>query len=326
MKLSYQPFLFELRHPFRIANNIRTTTPAVYTEIGLNGFVGKGESALPPYLGESHESVLHFLSLLDLSMFEYPFDIGQIMAYVDGVAEKNTAAKAGVDIALWNLKSQIEGVPVWKLMGADKSKMPVTSCTLGIDTPEVMHTKVLEAGAFKVLKIKLGSEDDKALIRSVRQVTDKPLYVDANQGWKNKEEGLDMAQWLAEEGVVLIEQPLEKHDLKGALWMRERTPIPIVADESFQRLSDLDAVADCFDAVNIKLMKCTGLTEAQKIIVAARARKMKVMVGCMTESSCAIMAAASIAPLCDWVDLDGPWLIANNPFATPVLRNGRIVL
>ena len=335
MNIAFHPYNLQMRHPFRIAHFSRTHTAIVLTQIQLNGFVGLGEATMPPYYGENVETITAFLAKASfvLKKQAYPFDIQEIMSEVELIDFKNTAAKASIDIALYDLKGKIEGIPVWKMLGSNPANMPKTSCTLGIDTPSVLKQKVAEAAAFEVLKIKLGSGDDKAIIKTIREMTDKPLYVDANQGWTDKYEALDMAHWVAEQGVELIEQPMPKEDLEGNAFVTEGSPIPIIADESFQRFTDFATIQGAFHGINIKLMKCTGLTEALKMVHEARRRDLKILIGCMSETSCGIMAAAALAPQCDWADLDGPWLVTNNPFATPVLsvgnereKGGRILL
>jgi L-Ala-D/L-Glu epimerase len=326
--LEYQPYELRFKHAFAISNFTRTVTRIVLTQIHFEGFIGYGEASIPAYLGETAESSMVFLeqtkAILDTKL--HPFDIDAIMAEIETLSLGNKAAKAAVDIALHDLKAKINGIPVWKMLGVDKKTMPITSITLGIDTPSVLRQKVAEAADFEVLKIKLGSEDDKKIINTIREMTDKPLYVDANQGWKDKHFALEMAHWLYEKGVKLIEQPMPKEDLDGNAFVTEGSPIPTFADESFQRLADLSNITQAFHGVNIKLMKCTGLNEGLKIVYAARRANMKILIGCMSETSCGIMAGAALAPLCDFVDLDGPWLTTNNPFKTPKLKNGKIQL
>ena len=324
MNLTFHGYDLQMRHPFRIAHFSRTRTAIVLTQIQLKGFIGMGEATMPPYYGENVETISAFLekAKIILKTHTYPFDIQAIMFEIELIDIKNTAAKASIDIALYDLKGQIEGIPVWKILGSNPANMPITSCTLGLDTPSVLKQKVAEAAAFKVLKIKLGSDDDKAIIKTIREMTDKPLYVDANQGWVDKYEALDMALWVADQGAELIEQPMPKEDLDGNAFVTEGSPIPIIADESFQRFTDFDTIQGAFDGINIKLMKSTGLTEALKMVHEARRRDLKILIGCMSETSCAIMAAAALAPQCDWADLDGPWLVTNNPFETPILSVG----
>jgi L-Ala-D/L-Glu epimerase len=328
MQLDFQPYDLRFKHAFAISNFTRTFTRIVLAQIKLEGHVGYGEASIPAYLGETADSSMTFLehAKVVLKSQNYPFDIDKIMAEIEALADGNKAAKAAIDIALHDLKAKMEQQPVWKMLGVDKKTMPITSLTLGIDTPSVLKQKVEEATDFKVLKIKLGSDDDKKIITTIREMTDKPLYVDANQGWKDKHFALEMAHWLAERGVKLIEQPMPKEDLDGNAFVTEGSPIPTFADESFQRLVDLPKIKGAFHGVNIKLMKCTGLNEGLKIVQAARQNNMQILIGCMSETSCGIMAGASIAPLCDFVDLDGPWLAANNPFKTPKMRAGKIQL
>ena len=326
MILTFNKALLGLRHTFTIANFSRHETPVVFTQIRIGDVIGYGEAAMPPYLGESHETAVSFLSKIDLSQFALPIDINDIMQYVNAVASANTAAKASIDIALHDLKGKVENVSVWTLLGSNQRLMPVTSFTLGMDKPEIIRQKVEEAKAFKVLKLKLGGENDKEIVNTVRSVTDKPLFIDANQGWKDKYLALDMCDWLEGQGAVLIEQPMPKDRIEDSAWVQENTSLPIIADESFQRLSDLPRIQGAFRGINIKLMKCTGLNEAKKIVTEARALGLKILMGSMTESSCACLAGAALAPQCDWADLDGPWLISNNPFNTPLLKNGKIIL
>lgn len=331
MKLKYKKFDLQLKHPFRIAIYARTYTPLVLIEIEYKGQVGYGECSMPPYLGENQDTAFAFYKdVIESKILEKydsdVIDIQAIMSEVDVLHQGNTAAKAAIDIALHDLKGQLEHKPVWQIIGSNPEFMPVTSCTLGIDTPSVLRQKVAEAAEFSVLKIKLGSENDREIIQTIREVTDKPLYADANQGWTDVNAALDMIFWLKEQGVVLVEQPLPKHDLDGNARITEGSPIPIFADESFQRFADFSKIASAFHGINIKLMKSTGLCEAKSMVIEARKLRLKIMVGCMSETSCGIMAGAALAPQCDFVDLDGPWLTANNPFETPILRGGKIQL
>lgn len=327
MKLAFKPFDLQLRHVFTIANSSRTTTPVVLTEIEYDGITGYGEASLPPYLGETQASVMEFLKKVDLGRFSSPFEFDDILTYVDKIAENNTAAKASVDIALHDLVGKLMGQPWHKIWGLDKTKAPSTTFTIGIDTKEVIKQKTLEAAPlYNILKVKLGSDHDKEIIETIRSVTDKPLAIDANQGWKDKHYALDMIYWLKEQGIVMIEQPLPKHYIDESAWITERSPLPIFADESFQRLTDVLRLKDAFTGVNIKLMKCTGMREAWKILTVARAANMQVMVGCMTETSCAISAAAQLSPAVDWADLDGNLLISNDIYKGTAVLDGKLTL
>ena len=210
MNLSYRPYTLELKHVFTLATSSRTTTPIVLTEVEFNGLVGYGEASMPPYLGETHESVQTFLSKVDLSKYENPFDLESILNDIDNIAQGNPAAKASVDIALHDLVGKIMNQPWYNIWGYDKNKTPFTSFTIGIDTPEIVRQKTKEAEEFKVLKVKLGRDTDKEMIESIRSVTNKPITGDVNQGWTNKEKALEMLHWLQERGMVMVEQPMPK--------------------------------------------------------------------------------------------------------------------
>ncbi|MCX6122280.1 MAG: dipeptide epimerase [Ignavibacteriales bacterium] len=326
MNLTYRPYTLELKHVFTIATNSRTTTPVVLTEIEFNGVVGYGEASMPPYLGESHESVQAFLSKVDLSRYENPFDLETILNDIDSLALHNPAAKASVDIALHDLVGKLMGQPWYNIWGYDKNKTPFTSFTIGIDTADVVRQKTKEAEEYKILKVKLGRDTDKEMIEAIRSVTDKPITGDVNQGWTNRERALEMLHWLKETGVVMVEQPLPKERIDDLAWLTERSPLPIIGDEGVQRLADVKNAVGLYHGINIKLMKSTGMREAQKMLTLARSLGMKVMLGCMTETSCAISAASHLSPMVDWADLDGALLINNDIFDGTKIINGKVTL
>lgn len=326
LKLSFKPNELKLRHAFNLARNSRTTTPDVLVQLEYDGIVGYGEASMPPYLGESIESVTKFLGNLDLGQFNDPFRIEEILSYVDGTAPDNRAAKASVDIALHDLLGKIMGQPWYKIWGLSPEKTPNTSFTIGIDKADVVRQKVDEAAPYKVIKVKMGLDNDKELVEIIRSKTDKPLCVDANQGWTDKEKALDMCHWLKERGCMFVEQPFDKNMIDETAWLRERSPLPIIADEFCQRIPDVMRAYQVYDGINIKLMKSTGLHEAYKMAVLAKSLGMKLMIGCMTETSCAISAAAQLAPMADWVDLDGNLLIANDSFDGVKVVDGKITL
>ena len=326
LQLSFFPYELKLRHAFNLARYSRTTTPDVQVQLSYDGIVGYGEASMPPYLGESVESVTKFLSSLDLEQFNDPFKIEDILSYVDSVAPNNRAAKASIDIALHDLLGKIMGQPWYKIWGLDPAKTPNTSFTIGIDTAEVVRQKVKEAAPYKVLKVKMGLDNDKETIEVIRSMTNVPFCVDANQGWKNKEEALELCNWLKEKGCLFVEQPFDKAMIDETAWLRERSPLPLFADEAFQRLPDIPKFKGVYDGINIKLMKSTGMHEAYKMVVLAKALGMKVMIGCMTETSCAVTAAANLSPLVYFADLDGNLLIANDRFSGMTVENGKITL
>jgi len=326
MQLTYKPYTLNLKHVFTVAVHSRTTTPAILTTIEHDGFTGYGEASMPPYLGESQETVSAFLKRVDLSRFDDPLQLEQILKYVDELAPGNGAAKASVDIALHDLVGKMIGLPWYKIWGFNPKNTPDTTFTIGIDTPDIIRQKIGEAKPYKLLKIKLGSDNDRDIIQTVRSMTDKPLAVDANQGWTSKEQALEMIHYLNERNCLLIEQPMPKEMIDETAWLTERSPLPIIADEALQRLCDVPRLNGVYTGINIKLMKCTGLREAHKMLILARSLGMKVMLGCMTETSCAVSAAAHLSPLVDWADLDGNLLITNDPFEGMKIIDGKITL
>ncbi len=326
MKLSFYPYDLQLRHTFTVSGFSRNTTPVVLARIEYEGITGYGEASIPPYLGESQESVIKFLKKVDLGQFPDPFLVDDILDYVDSVDQENRAAKACVDIALHDLVGKLVGQPLYRLWGLNPAHTPMTSFTIGIDTPEVVRMKTEEAARFRVLKVKLGGGNDREMIETVRSVTDVPVYVDVNQGWTDRSEALEMIYWLKEEGVEFVEQPLPKERIDDMAWLTAHSPLPVIADEAFQRLKDVAAFQGVYSGINIKLMKSTGLREAHKMITVARALEMNVMIGCMTETSCAVSAAAQLSPLVDWADLDGNLLISNDLYEGVKVVEGKVTL
>ena len=326
MKLEFRPYTLQLRHSFNLATSSRTTTPVMLTTIEYDGYTGFGEASMPPYLGESHETAARFLSSVDLSMFDNPFLLEDIIDYVEKTGPGNHAAKASVDIALHDLTGKITGQPLYKLLGLNPLRTPDTSFTIGLDTPEVVKQKVNEAAPYKVLKVKLGRDNDRQMIEVIRSCTDKPLSADVNQGWKDRAYALDMAFWLKEKGVLFLEQPMPKEQVDDIAWLKSKSPLTIVGDEGIQNLEDLLKYKDVYSGVNVKLMKCGGIRAAYNMMKTARVLGMKVMVGCMTETSCAVTAAAHLSPLTDWCDLDGNLLISNDPYDGLKIVNGKVTL
>lgn len=327
MHLSFEPYELKLKHVFTVSSFSRSTTPDVQVRIDYDGFTGYGEASMPPYLGQTVESVCSFLKKVDLEQFPDPFCIDDILTYIDSLSDGDSAAKAAVDIALHDLVGKVIGAPWHRMLGLNPEKTPNTTYTIGIDTDEMVKLKTREvAGQFKILKVKLGTPRDREMIRAIREVSDLPIAVDVNQGWKNKKKALDEIFWLKEQGIVMVEQPMPKEMPDANAWLTERSPLPTFADEAIQRLKDIPAVKGAYTGINIKLMKCTGMREAWKMMNYARAEGMKVMIGCMTETSCAIAAAAQLSPAVDFADLDGNLLIANDIFRGTTVVDGKITL
>jgi L-Ala-D/L-Glu epimerase len=332
MELSWVPFMGQMKHVFTISNSSRTTTPIVLTQITYDGVTGYGEAAMPPYLGETQASVIEYLKKVDLSQFSSPFLIEDITAYLDSITINNTAAKASVDIALHDLVGKLIGEPWWKIWGFNQSTCPETTYTIGLAEKAEIISKTKElvedSHGYKVIKVKLGRDEatDKMMIETIRTVTNLPINVDANQGWKDKHYALEMINWLNERNIGMIEQPMPKLMLDETAWVRENSPLPIIADEACQRLTDVKKLHGAYDGINIKLMKCTGMREAREMVSLANTLGMKLMIGCMTETSCAISAAAQIAPKTQWADLDGNLLISNDCYKGMQVIDGKITL
>jgi len=326
MKLKYYPYTIKLKEEFTLSVGSRKTTPAVIVEVEHNGMTGYGEASLPPYLPETQSSVINFFKKVELNSFDEPAEINLILDYVDKIDDGNYAAKAAVDVALHDLLGKSLNVPLLSYLGIKSRDDIYSSYTIGISDLKKIKQKIEIASEFKYLKVKLGSNRDKEIIRTIREQTEKPLFIDVNQGWKDKYFAYDMICWLAEQNTVLIEQPLPKENFEDMNWLKEKSPLHIIADEAVQILSDLEKIKDYYAGVNIKLMKCGGLRQAWRMMLRAKELNLKIMLGCMTETSCAITAASHLSPLADWVDLDGAELIANDLFAGMRIKNGALVI
>jgi L-alanine-DL-glutamate epimerase-like enolase superfamily enzyme len=240
--------------------------------------------------------------------------------------EGQYAARAALDIALHDWTGKRLGIPVYRLLGLDPAEAPLTTFSIGIDTPEITRQKVREAAEFPVLKIKVGLDSDEATIDAVRSVTGKPLRVDANEGWKDKETAIRRLEWLAGKGVELVEQPMPAALLEEQAWLKSRSPLPLFADESCLRAADIPKIAAAYHGVNIKVDKAGGLREALRMIHVARACGLQILLGCMVSSSVSTTAAAQLSPLVDFADLDGHLLVSDDPWEGVRVQNGRLVL
>jgi len=317
----------QLKHTWTISRNSSDFKDNVFVRIERDGIVGWGEAAPNVRYGESTEKSLDrmrragpFFEQKDWAQF------AEVKAQMDTLITDQSCAKAALDIALMDWVSKKLGVPLYRLFGVDREKTPVTTFSIGIDTPDVIREKVREAAAFPVLKIKVGKDNDREVLQAVRSVTDKPLRVDANEGWKTKEQALEKILWLETMGVELIEQPLPSSMLAENAWLRERVKMPIFADESVKSAADIPALAGAFDGINIKLMKAGGIQEALAMIKMARSLGLRIMLGCMIESSVAIAAGCHLSPLVDYADLDGNILISNDPFKGLRVERGKLIL
>jgi L-alanine-DL-glutamate epimerase-like enolase superfamily enzyme len=326
MRLRFEHIELQLRHVFTITRGSRDLVPIIIVMIEHEGITGFGEASPSGRYSESPESASSFLSSVDLSSFNDPFRLDEILSYVDSIDAGNFSAKAAIDIALHDWIGKKLETPLWKYWGFNDRNTPCTSMTIGIDTPDVIERKIAEVEEFPVLKIKMGVQNDRDIISWIRSLTKKTIRVDANEGWLSKEEALDKILWLETQGVEFVEQPMPAQQLEDIEWLREKIHIPLIADESVKSIGDINLLRNGFDGINIKLMKCGGLRKAMKMIHAAKEANMKVMLGCMIESSVGISAAAQLSPLADYLDLDGSLLIGNDPFTGVQYRNGKLLL
>jgi L-alanine-DL-glutamate epimerase-like enolase superfamily enzyme len=322
MNIEHKVTDLQLVHPFKIA---RRSVDAYRQVISVEIDGGIGETAPARFYGETVETVQAAFEILD-SAFDGDLDaIQSVMAQLEATLGGAYAAKSAIDMALHDRLGKALGAPLYRLWGLDPKATPLTTFTIGLDEPEIMQQKVCDAEAYPLLKVKLGTLRDIEIIRALREVTDKPIYVDANTAWTPKE-AVRKIRELVPYGVELIEQPTKPNDLEGLKFVREHSALPIIADESVKRAADIPALVGCVDGINIKLVKCGGLLEAMRIIHIARAHGLQVMIGCMIESSLGITAAAHLTPLVDYADLDGHLLIANDPYAGVTLEAGKLIL
>jgi L-alanine-DL-glutamate epimerase-like enolase superfamily enzyme len=329
MHMRTTPLDLDLRRPFRIARGVLYQARNLQVEISEGNLSGIGEAGPDStgYYGETQTTMQAALEVFAGALGKDPLLMEDIVAELDRTLyHGNTAAKSAVDMALYDLCGKILGVPVYRLLGLNPAQAPVTSFTISIDSPEEMARQAAAASLqYGVLKIKVGTAADVEMVRAIREVTAATLRVDANAAWDPKE-AVRAVEALAPYGIELVEQPVAAHDLDGLRLVRERSPIPIFADESCVTPEDVPRLAGCVDGINIKLAKCGGLRNALKMIHVARAHHLEVMLGCMVSSSLAITAAAHLAPLVDFADLDGALLLADDPFQGVRFEKGRIIL
>ena len=316
----------DLAHTWTISRNSSNFKNNVFVKLEKDGIVGYGEAAPNVRYGENSELTTKRIheaeSIFQSADFFHYVDIKQKL---DQTILDQSCAKTALDIALMDWVGKAFNVPLYKLWGLNPEEAPVTSFSIGIDTPEVIRQKIREAAPYPILKIKVGKKNDEEIMKTVRSETDKTLRVDANEGWKTKEEALEKIQWLKSQGVEFVEQPMPADMIAETAWLRERVDIPIVADEAVKTAADIPKLATAYDGINIKLMKSGGLQEALRMIMMAKALGLKIMLGCMIESSVAITAAAHLTPYVDWADLDGNLLIKNDPFSGVKVNKGRFV-
>lgn len=316
-----------LKHTWTTVMSSSSFRDTLQVRYKRDGITGRGEGAPIVRYNESAESarktVEQVTPLLDGSD---PAQFSKILAEIFRKIDGQYAAKAAIDIALLDWNGQKLGVPLYRYFGLDPKDAPVTTFSIGIDDPAATKQKVEEAAEFPILKIKVGLKSDEATIEAVRAVTKKPLRVDANEGWTDREEAVRKINWLEKQGVEFVEQPMPADRIDDNRWVRGRVHIPIIADESCLHARDIPKVRDAFDGINVKLDKAGGMLEAYRMIQIAKSFGLKTMLGCMVSSSVTVTAAAHLSPMVDYADLDGNLLIANDPFIGVIVQNGKLIL
>lgn len=317
----------KLRHTWTTvmsSSDYRDTVHVRYTHDGISG-VGEG-APIVRYHENAESAERAIESVRGMLAAADPYQFAKVMAEVFHRMEGQNAAKAAIDIALMDWFGKKLGIPLFTYFGLDRADAPITTFSIGIDNPEVTRQKVREAAAYPILKVKVGLDTDEATIAAVRSVTKKPLRVDANEGWKDKEEAVRKINWLESQGVEFVEQPMPAPMIEETRWVRSRVHIPIIADESCVRAAEIPNLINAFDGVNVKLDKAGGMLEAYRMIQIAKSLGMKTMLGCMISSSVSVTAAAHLSPLVDYADLDGNLLIANDPYSGVLVREGKLLL
>lgn len=326
-QISFEVQQLELKHSWNLSRGSWDFKENVIVRLMREGISGWGEAAPNSRYDETPESTVAIVEKAAIALADYhPGKYVRFGEAIQQLCAGQTAAKAALDMALMDWVGKSFRAPLHRFWGLSAQETPITTLTIGIDTPEVIREKVNDAKDFPILKIKLGSKDDREIIAAVRAGTDKPLCVDANEGWKDRETALRNIEWLASENVVFVEQPMPAAMLDDIAWVRQRSSLPLIADESVKQGSEIPRLAAAFDGINIKVMKAGGLQEALRMIWMAKTLGLKVMLGCMVETSLGISAAAALSPLVDYADLDGHLLIKNDPYRGIAIDGGKIVL
>lgn len=324
LKVSYISYPLSLKHTFHLAHGKRTSTPCVLLKLETDKYISYGEASLPPYLKENPESVISYFKKTNWNIYDEKNPLAFI-DYLNSQPEINYPALAAIDMAIFDLAAKTKKIACHEMLRVTKTQSPLLSYTISYDENDKLLDKINEAKKFKQLKIKLGTGKDKELVDFIIKHSDKPFFVDANQGWKTKEEAKYMCEYLKERGCLFIEQAFPVEMKQEQQWLKNQHILPQFADESIGTFNELVEYKNLFDGINIKLMKCGGIKNAIKMIEYARSNNLKLMMGCMTETSCGIAAAATISPLCDYADLDGCFLISNNPFSDILVEDGCII-
>ena len=318
----------QLRHTWTTTMSSSTYRETVHLAYARDGITGYGEGApIVRYEEYPAQAKLALEAIADKIAAGDPARFDSFLAGIRRqLGEHQHAAMAAVDIAVMDWVGKKLNVPLYEYFGLDPADAPVTTFSIGIDTPEITKQKTLEAARYPVLKVKVGLKTDEETITAIRSVTKKPLRVDANEGWTDKDEAVRKINWLETQGVELIEQPMPAHMFEEVKYVRSKVHLPIIADEACTSAALIPKLKEAYDGINVKLDKAGGILESYRWIKMTRALDMKVMLGCMISSSCSVTAAAHLSPLVDYADLDGNLLIGNDPFAGVTVDKGKLIL
>ncbi len=325
MEFHYSTYRIRLRHTFTIARSSHDYYDIIFVYLTKDGITGVGEAVPMNRHGEPFDRLLKLALTFVINDLD---DSGSLDDWLDQLLLKADSCRSfsmALDTAAHDLWGKLHGEPLYDRLGALPEKTPLTSYTIGIDSIDVIRKKVTEAEQYPILKVKLGTDDDRAIIETIRDCTDKVVRVDANEGW-DLETALEMCDWLATKNVEFVEQPLPASDLETTARLKEQSPLKIIADENCLDSRNIPELADAFHGINIKLMKCGGVREGFKMIQMARELDLEIMLGCMIETSVAISAATHLSPLVDYADLDGHILISNDPYLGATVDGGKLIL
>ncbi len=326
LQLKWSVQRINTKFEFKIARSAESAYDVIILELSDGEFTGFGEAAPSTRYEQGHSAILDMLAthknqILDLSLDDH----GDRQSQLELMFPSSYSLQAAVDTAFWDLQGQRLGQPLWKLFSADKA-LATSSYTIGISDLSIIPEKIKEAHNYPILKIKLGTDYDHDIIRAIRAQTDKVLRVDVNEGWKTLEEAKRGADWLAEENVEFLEQPMPADQLDDIAKLRDFSSLPLIADENSVRPEDIPGLVGVYDGINIKLMKCGGLTNAKRMVDLAQKHNFDIMLGCMVETSIGISAMSQLGSLARWLDLDGNVLLADDPFAGVGNQAGKIIL
>jgi len=317
----------KLRHTWTTTMSSSDFRDTLFVHFSHGSVTGVGEGAPIIRYHENAEGARQTVEAIrSLLASVQPWQFEKVMADLFSKIDGQFAAKAAIDLALMDWVGKKLDVPLYRYFGLNPEDAPLTTFSIGMDTPEVTRQKVHEAEEFPILKIKVGLKTDEETISAVRSVTKKPLRVDANEGWTDKEEAVRKINWLESQGVEFVEQPMPAAMLEETRWVRERVHLPLIADEACLNAAAVPKLANSYDGVNVKLDKCGGIQAAMRTIQVAKSLGMKTMLGCMVSSSVSVTAAAHLSPLVDYADLDGNLLVANDPYSGVLVRQGRLIL